>query len=176
LHDAVRKLNLTRSFFIQDYIADFDKAVDLIHHADETIEIYPKWLCPIRTFHASEKISPMNVPRDDILLDIGIYGRSKKYVADKLGKNKEIEMYATTHNAIKVLYAEVFYSEEDFWSIYDKNRYDVIRTNTKPKESFLIFGLRFIQKKILNQPLQQEFQNFFLKHCEVHLRRTHDLS
>gem|GEM_PF-6843054 len=48
-------------------------------------------------------------------------------------------------------------------------------TNTKLKESFLIFGLRFIQKKILNQPLQQEFQNFFLKHCEVHLR-THDLS
>jgi len=153
LHDAVRKLNLTRSFFIQDYIADFDKAVDLIHHADETIEIYPKWLCPIRTFHASEKISPMNVPRDDILLDIGIYGRSKKYVADKLGKNKEIEMYATTHNAIKVLYAEVFYSEEDFWSIYDKNRYDVIRHKYKAEGVFPDLWLKVHSKEDLKPAL-----------------------
>jgi Delta24-sterol reductase len=134
--DAVRKLNLTRSFFVQDYITDFDKAVDLIHHADETIEIYPKWLCPIRTFYASKKISPMNVPRDDILLDIGIYGRSKKYIKDRLGKNKEMEMYATTHNAIKVLYAEVFYSEEDFWTIYDKNHYDLIRHKYKAEGVF----------------------------------------
>jgi Delta24-sterol reductase len=129
--DAVRTLNLTRSFFVQDYITDFEKAAGLIMHADEIVGIYPNWLCPIRTFHASQKISPTNVLRDDILLNIGIYGRSKKYAADRFGKNKEIERYATTHHAIKVLYAEVFYSEEDFWSIYDKNQYDTIRHKYK---------------------------------------------
>jgi Delta24-sterol reductase len=78
MFDAVQKLNLSRSFFIHDYVTDFDAAADLISYADSVVGIYPLWLCPIRTFHAKEKISPTNVSREGVVLDIGMYGRSKK--------------------------------------------------------------------------------------------------
>ena len=127
MFDAVQKLNLTRNFFVHDYVTDFEAAADLISYADTIVGIYPIWLCPIRTFHAQEKISPTNVSREDIVLDIGIYGRSKKYAADKQGTNDKIERYATAHQSMKVLYSEVFYPEDEFWTIYDKVSYDTIR-------------------------------------------------
>jgi len=127
MFDAVQKLNLTRSFFIHDYVTDFNTAAGLITYADKIVGIYPIWLCPIRTFHAKEKISPTNVSREGIVLDIGIYGRSKKYTADKLGTNNKIERYATAHKSMKVLYSEVFYPEDEFWTIYDKAAYTKIR-------------------------------------------------
>ncbi len=127
LFDAVQKLNLSRSFFIHDYVTDFDAAADLISYADSVVGIDPIWLCPIKTFHAKEKISPTNVSREGIVPDIGIYGRSKKYIADKNGTNNKIERYATENKSMKVLYSEVFYPEDEFWSIYDKTAYDAIR-------------------------------------------------
>jgi hypothetical protein len=127
MFDAVQKLNLTRSFFIHDYVTDFEAAADLITYADTIVSIYPIWLCPIRTFHAEEKLSPTNVSRESIVLDIGIYGRSKKYTADKNGANNKIERYATEHQSMKVLYSEVFYPEDEFWTIYHKAAYDAIR-------------------------------------------------
>jgi hypothetical protein len=54
MFDAVQKLNLTRSFFIHDYVTDFDAAADHISYADTIVGIYPTWLCPIGTFHATE--------------------------------------------------------------------------------------------------------------------------
>ncbi len=127
MFDAVQKLNLTRSFFIHDYVTNFEVAADLISYIDAIVGIYPIWLCPIRTFHAKEKISPTNVSREGIVLDIGIYGRSKKYTVDKHGTNDKIERYATAHQSMKVLYSEVFYPEDEFWTIYDKAAYDAIR-------------------------------------------------
>ena len=127
MFDAVQKLNLTRSFFIHDYVTDFEAAADLISYTDSIVGIYPIWLCPIRTFHAREKISPTNVSREGIVLDIGIYGRSRKYTSDKNGANDKIERYATAHQSMKVLYSEVFYPEDEFWTIYDKTAYDAIR-------------------------------------------------
>ena len=136
LFDAVQKLNLTRSFFIHDYVTDFDAAADLIAYADRIVGIYPIWLCPIRTFHVTEKISPTNVSREGIVLDIGIYGRSKKYTADKLGTNNKIERYATAHKSMKVLYSEVFYPEDEFWTLYDKAAYTSIRRKYHAEEVF----------------------------------------
>lgn len=136
MFDAVQKLNLTRSFFIHDYVTDFAAAADLIAYADRIAGIYPIWLCPIRSFHATEKISPTNVSREGIVLDIGIYGRSKKYTADKLGTNNKIERYATAHKSMKVLYSEVFYPEDEFWTLYDKAGYTSIRRKYHAEEVF----------------------------------------
>jgi hypothetical protein len=58
MFDAVQKLNLSRSFFIHDYVTDFDAAADLISYADSVVGIYPIWLCPIRTFHAKDTLKP----------------------------------------------------------------------------------------------------------------------
>jgi hypothetical protein len=136
MFDAVQKLNLTRSFFIHDYVTDFEAAADLISYADTIVGIYPIWLCPICTFHAKEKISPTNVSREGIVLDIGIYGRSRKYTADKHGTNDKIERYATAHKSMKVLYSEVFYPEDEFWTIYDKVAYDAIRRKYSAENVF----------------------------------------
>jgi hypothetical protein len=136
MFDAVQTLNLTRSFFIHDYVTDFEAAADLIAYADTIVGIYPIWLCPIRTFHAKEKISPTNVSREDVVLDIGIYGRSRKYTADPQGTNERIERYATAHQSMKVLYSEVFYPEDEFWTIYDKAAYDAIRRKYHAEQVF----------------------------------------
>lgn len=126
LYDGFHALNVSQDYFIQDFYCPWDKSLEFLKHSEEKLGIFPIWLCPMKPAHILQKLSPDYI-RTDMLLDIGIWGQTEKYLKNPIGINKEFEQFAKEVNARKMLYAHAYYTEEEFWSIYDKKWYDDLR-------------------------------------------------
>jgi len=126
LYDGLHALNISQNYFLQDFYCPVEKTVEFLEEAEEKLDIFPIWLCPMKPTKTPQKLSPSFID-SEILIDVGIWGQSKKYLSDTIGLNKYFEEYAAKNNARKMLYAHAYYLEEDFWNIYDKNWYKKLR-------------------------------------------------
>ena len=124
---------------VQDLLVPLENMSHFIEQVKKIVEVYPLWLCPIRTFE-KEKFNFVNrskrkdktifsIPNDgEIYVDVGMYGSWKEkednlFPPDFYTKNKEIEKILYNHYGYKFLCNMNYYSEDFFWKIYDKNRY-----------------------------------------------------
>jgi delta24-sterol reductase len=134
----------SQRFVIQDLAIPWCNAVQFIEWAHDAICIYPLWLCPVdgktrAPLHLANR--PVLEPgADDSLLNIGLWGIPR---ADSIRRSEEktvrehaehlvednmlIEGKVKETGALKWLYARNFYTEEQFWSIYNRQEYDKLR-------------------------------------------------
>ena len=61
-------------FVLQDYIVPIGSVKTILDEAREHIRVYPIWLCPVRHLKAKDQEHYSKWGKDDILVDIGIYG------------------------------------------------------------------------------------------------------
>ncbi len=73
-----------------------------------------------------QKLSPHFIDAD-MLMDIGIWGQTQKFLTNPIGANRDFENFTIKHHGRKMLYAHAYYPEDEFWSIYDKVWYDQLR-------------------------------------------------
>jgi hypothetical protein len=66
-----------------------------------------------------------------ILYNIGIWGQGPKSFDDFVTINRNIEARTKAQDGVKCLYAQVFYTEKEFWDIYSREEYDKVRTQYK---------------------------------------------
>ena len=135
LHDGMVALNLGQKFFVQDFYLPFNKSLKLLKFSEENIGIYPIWLCPIKSTDKNQKLSPHYL-EDKMLMDVGIWGKNEKYKADKVGLNRRFEEFVKSQNGRKMLYAHAYYSEEEFWKIYNRKWYENLRKKYYSKNIF----------------------------------------
>ncbi|KAH8167712.1 hypothetical protein CIB48_g532 [Xylaria polymorpha] len=99
----------------------------------EVVHIYPLWLCPIRVrryspdaaFGLHADFADPKTP--EVMLNFGVWGPGPAY--DKLViLNRRIEHKVHELGGNKTLYAQAYYTEEEFWQSYNKPAYDVVRT------------------------------------------------
>jgi delta24-sterol reductase len=118
------------SFVIQDFLIPKNKASFFLDKTVENIGVFPLWLCPIKGSNKQELFNPhYNNPlnSENFYINIGIYGQSKQNA--ELA-TRFLEKEAKYLEARKVLYATSYYSEEEFWSIYSKENYQLLRKQT----------------------------------------------
>ncbi len=125
-YDALHDTNISQEYFIQDFYVPFEKASQFLSYSDEKLGVYPIWLCPMKPTKNAQKLSP-HFSTANVLLDIGIYGQSDKYLKDPVGMNLAFEEHAQSIGARKMLYAHAYYSLEDFWKIYEHTWYVELR-------------------------------------------------
>lgn len=126
LYDGMHAVNMSQDYFIQDFYVPFEKAEKFLEYTEKRLKIFPIWLCPMKPTTTAQKLSPHYI-KTDMLVDIGIWGQTDKYLADPIMANKEFEKFAKNNNSRKMLYAHTYYTEDKFWNIYDKEWYDSIR-------------------------------------------------
>jgi len=131
----IHTARLAQSFIVQDlavplsnassFITDVSKFLDLSHH--------PVWLCPVTnlyhnkpTFTSSVKTSS-NTRRPELLIDVGLYGLSFNDSHQFRRINRAIEASLHLHDGQKALFASSFYSEDEFWKVYDREWYQTLR-------------------------------------------------
>ncbi|GAC1432593.1 MAG: FAD-binding oxidoreductase [Ktedonobacteraceae bacterium] len=134
LFDAMHAIKHSQTYFIQDFYCPYDTSEEFIFYSEKELAIYPIWLCPIKPTRENQKLSPHYI-QDTMLLDIGIWGQSKKYLANPIGVNHIFEMYAHKTNARKMLYAQTYYTKEEFWTIYDHTWYEELRKKYKAEKT-----------------------------------------
>lgn len=125
--------NFSSEYIIQDIITKKENTQELLEWSDKNLDIYPLWLLPVKPEENSE-LAPSYLDTD-LAINVGIWGRpgvdeKPRELKEKL-EQKQIEL-----GARKTLYAQQFYSEDDFWEIYDKEKYREVRQKYDAEEAF----------------------------------------
>jgi delta24-sterol reductase len=126
---ALHRSGIASRTIIQDYGVPYDAAEEFVRWTDERTGIWPLWLCPVKSAPQGERsFSQGNIIKDDILLDIGIWdmGPAEPHAFIKL--NRDFEAKVTELGGMKCLYAHAYYTEQEFWDIYDEKKYKALRT------------------------------------------------
>ncbi|KAL9622527.1 MAG: hypothetical protein Q9160_003203 [Pyrenula sp. 1 TL-2023] len=115
-------------YLIQDLSLPYDTAESFIHYTSEKLKNWPLWLCPLRvmeppTFHPCTGKDGSPQP----MLNIGLWGAASTDTNAFVRENRDLETRLTELGGRKVLYSHTFYTEEEFWKLYDQQWYQRLR-------------------------------------------------
>ena len=118
-----------------DTFIPFSKMEDFMEWYKEEVNHFPLWCVPYRMVHKYEWLSDefLSEVRDELYLDIAIYGMRRK---DPEHYYKIIEKKLIEIGGIKTLISTNFYSEKEFWKIWNKKNYDLVKHKTDPDNIF----------------------------------------
>ena len=131
MYTALHASEQAKMMIIQDLALPYSSAEEFIRYTTETVNIWPLWLCPLRqsprpTFHPHMNQEKGDGKTDQPMLNIGLWGHTPRQ-ADFVQLNRDLEAALRELGGMKWLYAQSFYTEEEFWSIYDRRWYEALR-------------------------------------------------
>jgi FAD/FMN-containing dehydrogenase len=162
-------VKFAETYIIQDFILPTKAAaVELTHfNTKEDYHIWPLWICPIRKVEANHEQEiglglPLEGKQGDLMFNLGFYGpvNSGKPM-NPIQKNKELEQKVFSLKGKKWLYAQSFYTEEEFWAHYNQSIYELLREKYKNKDIF-----HPITQKVL---LSSKTKDAICSHCQINL-------
>lgn len=129
LYQALQVSGASQEYVVQDLTVPLDNSVDFLDYIHNKAYIYPLWLCPVKP----EPLSPLSCNGIDtpLTMNIGVWGpRIPDYKKFKQ-LNRDIEIELPRYGGKKWMYAHTYYTENEFWKIYDKKWYDALRKKYK---------------------------------------------
>jgi delta24-sterol reductase len=137
-YHALHASGYTDHYIIQDIAFPAGNAAAFADYVDQKFGIYPLWLCPLR----SDGRSSMGHPKpyrgavageaiestySGEYINIGVWGPCYRPEAEYIRANRDIEAKMRELGGLKWLYSRVFYTEDEWWQVYDKPNYDALR-------------------------------------------------
>lgn len=132
LYKALHASGHSNQFVIQDLALPYATASQFIDFTHASLGIYPLWLCPLRqetlpTMHPhSAELAP-DAKSPPPLLNIGLWGPGSHNEDEFVRQNRDLERQLKHLGGMKWLYAHTYYTEDEFWSIYNRSWYDALR-------------------------------------------------
>jgi hypothetical protein len=126
LYQALQASGASQEHILQDLTVPADKLVNLLEYIDESLGIYPLWLCPIKP--APRSLLLCNGLNSELAINVGVWGPRMRSYDEFITANKQIESKLTKLGGKKWLYAHTYYTQEQFWNIYDQPHYNKLRT------------------------------------------------
>jgi FAD/FMN-containing dehydrogenase len=118
-----------------DTFVPFSKIDTFMTWYEQEIGHFPLWCVPYRIARQYEWVSDefFGKVRDELFLDIAIYGlrRENAEYWYRIIEQKLIEI-----GAIKTLISSNFYTEAEFWAIWNQSNYDQVKQKTDPDNIF----------------------------------------
>ncbi|KAI1773259.1 FAD-binding protein [Hypoxylon cercidicola] len=135
LYEALHASTESSRYVIQDLALPYSTAEAFIDYTAQNFDIWPLWLCPIQetpppTFIPHIRTTPQQVDGKTIsqFLNIGLWGPGPQDHAAFVSLNRDLEYrLREDFGGIKWLYAHAYYTEDEFWQVYDKTSYDKLR-------------------------------------------------
>lgn len=132
---------------IQDAAIPFNVAQAFDAWLASELHIYPLWYCPVRTTKPIGTY-PLYKPETEFVLDFGFYTSVElKGGMDPYFYNRKIENKLLESGGLKCLYSDTFFSEDQFWSIYDKRSYDRVKARYDPDGVYLDLYQKVVNKQ-----------------------------
>lgn len=126
MYTALHASGQSKKFIVQDLVVPYSKAEQFIEYTDRALGIWPLWLCPLRPSPVPTMHPQLN-ETDSNMLNIGLYGWGPSQADEFVKANRDLERKVRKLGGMKWLYAQIYYSEEEFWDIYDRQWYDALR-------------------------------------------------
>ncbi|OAG10578.1 FAD-binding domain-containing protein [Paraphaeosphaeria sporulosa] len=125
---ALHRSGISSQAIIQDLGVPYESAASFIKWTGEKTGFWPLWLCPVKPPPRDEcSFSMANVDPDKTVLDVGIWGMGPRDPRRFVALNREFEAKVAELGGIKCLYAHAYYTEDEFWRIYDAEKYTGLR-------------------------------------------------
>lgn len=118
-----------------DTFIPFSKVTGFMDWYKREVNFFPLWCVPYRPSHRYEWIDDayLKGSDDELFLDLAIYGLPKRQDKDYY---RILEDELTAIGAIKTLISTNYYTEQDFWRIWNKKNYDEVKKRTDPDNIF----------------------------------------
>ncbi len=117
---------------IQDLQIPIDHAEDFYQFFKNEIHINPMLICPLKINVEFDKFLFCQMSKEKLYINFGAYGDFVPSNKEKGFFNKRIEEKVAKCGGNKWLYSNVFYSEEEFWRLYDKSVYLSVKNKYDP--------------------------------------------
>jgi delta24-sterol reductase len=127
---------------VQDFYVSKTASLKWIKYVLNKYQITPLWICPVLSTDKPQIFSPHRTKKRELLFDIGVYGIPFGCSASEVVKDLESKTFEM--GGKKMLYSQNYYTEEEFWEIYSKKDYDVLRTKYIDE-----FSMADITRKVL---------------------------
>lgn len=128
---ALHHSGLARETLIQDIGVPVCAVEDFMAFLDDKLHFEYYWLCPIARGHPSNTLTfgpQSDAGMTQMWINVGIWGPGPKDESDFIEVNRVVERKIHELGGLKALYARTYYTEEEFWTIYDKGGHDRIRS------------------------------------------------
>jgi FAD/FMN-containing dehydrogenase len=133
MYHALHASGQSKIYIIQDVAIPYTGATDFLNWLETNLPIYPLWLCPLRQRRDAPNsqhglygyLGSPDTP--EFMMNFGVWGPGSSNKWKFLRQNRELEQKVEALGGRKWLYAHAYYTEEEFWGIYDKGKYDALR-------------------------------------------------
>ncbi|KAH9868797.1 hypothetical protein J1614_007871 [Plenodomus biglobosus] len=162
MYHALHASGYTDRYLIHDVAFPAGNAASFAEYLNNKFDIYPLWLCPLRADGRSSMGHPREfegrVGGEDAkgsykgpYINIGVWGPYPSNESEYVRANREIEAKVQELGGLKWLYSRVFYTEDEWWRVYDKQKYDALR------EKFGATSLPSIWDKVKDRGRKEDF-------------------
>lgn len=131
MYHALHASGHMQQYVIQDLAIPAANVKDFIIGVDKKFGFYPLWLCPMKPWTQQKSFHPHAIDTD-LLINVGVWGPNGASNPDQaVQRNRELEALVREHSGRKWLYAQAFYTEKEFWDVYDRESYMELRRKYK---------------------------------------------
>lgn len=125
LYQALHDSGASQQYIIQDLALPPKNAVKFMNYIDQKFQTYPLWLCPLKLEKDWIMLSE-ETPRT--VINVGVWD-NHAFVdrAEFIAANRDLETVLRRLDGQKWFYAHAYYTEKEFWNIYNKQGYDALR-------------------------------------------------
>ncbi|KAK8157699.1 hypothetical protein IWX90DRAFT_377548 [Phyllosticta citrichinensis] len=144
MYKAMHLSRRAQQFIVQDLALPREGADEFLTWSYDTLALFPLWLCPVDAntkapLHRAKRMSsrqPQPTSRateknteeqSQITVNVGLWGTNQSYPVQTVADNRAIEAKVYQLGGLKWLYAHNYYTEDEFWNVYDKQRYSQLR-------------------------------------------------
>lgn len=134
-YHALHKSGLADEYVVQDFGIPAGTVVEFIKFVNDTLPELQIFLAPCKSAREIGLTSRFN-PRvaevaDQRIFAVGVYGRGPADPEAFVELNRKLELRSAELLGAKLLYARTYYTEDEFWTIYDKDVYEEMRKKYK---------------------------------------------
>lgn len=134
---VTRALNRLRGLYAESVIQDvdipLDRAAEFLAFLQARVGILPIWLCPIRAPAADAQFTLYPLTPGTTYVNFGFWDVVTTRDQRPAGFcNRLIEQKVRELGGIKSLYSDSYFSEDEFWSIYNRPAYVALKERYDP--------------------------------------------
>ena len=123
---------------IQDVEIPIEKSIEFMKFYDREIDIRPCWICPVRPLEAAGNWTLYTMKPGALYLNFGFWGSVRTTSDRPPGHfNVRIEGIVQELGGRKSLYSQSFFTEDEFWRIYNGEAYRKIKSKYDPRGAFV---------------------------------------
>jgi FAD/FMN-containing dehydrogenase len=126
---------LSEETVIQDIETPLDRAAEFLGFFQKQIGITPVWLCPLRAYNPDVSYPLYTLDSHQTYVNFGFWD-TVPTTHPEGHYNKLVEREVQKLAGKKSLYSTSFYSEEEFWRIYNRPAYDKLKKRYDPSKRF----------------------------------------